>query len=40
MLHGDRAAAETLFDRSFGEDADFWANVAAAGSYLGVEPQE
>jgi hypothetical protein len=40
MLHGDRAAAESLFDGSFWADADFWANVAAAGSCLGVKPQE
>ena len=40
LLHGDRATAENLFDRSFKEDAGFWSNVAVAGSYLGVAPQE
>ena len=40
MLHGDRAAAEDLFDRSFKLQPDLWSTVAAAGSYLGVAPQE
>ena len=40
LLLGDRAAAETWFDRSFNREDDLWATVAAAGSYLGVPPQE
>ena len=40
LLLGDRAAAETWFDRSFKREDDLWATVAAAGSYLGVPPQE
>ena len=40
LLLGDRAAAETWFDRSFNREDDLWATVAAAGSYLGVAPQE
>ena len=38
-LHGDREQAEKLFNKSFKEkDDDFWNTLAAAGSYLGVEP--
>jgi tetratricopeptide (TPR) repeat protein len=40
MLLGDRAAAERLFDRSFQREDELWSTVAAAGSYLGVPPQE
>lgn len=40
LLVGDRAAAEALFDRSFKREDELWATVAAAGSYLGVAPQE
>ncbi|MEA2570300.1 MAG: hypothetical protein QOI24_2301 [Acidobacteriota bacterium] len=40
MLNGDRAGAEELFDRSFKLEAEMWATVSAAGSYLGVAPQE
>ena len=40
LLNGDRATAETLFDRSFKIESEMWATVAAAGGYLGVEPQE
>ena len=41
LMRGDRAAAEVLFDRSFKlESDDVWSAVAAAGSYLGVAPQE
>lgn len=41
LLADDRAAAEALFDRSFKRDDDeLWSTVAAAGSYLGVAPQE
>jgi tetratricopeptide (TPR) repeat protein len=40
LLVGDRAAAEELFDRSFQREAELWSTVAAAGSYLGVAPQE
>ena len=40
LLNGDRATAETFFDRSFKLKAEMWATVAVAGGYLGVEPQE
>jgi len=40
MLNGDRAGAEALFDRSFKISSESWATVSAAGSYLGVAPQE
>ena len=40
LLAGDRAAAEVLFDRSFKREDELWSTVAAAGGYLGVEPQE
>jgi tetratricopeptide (TPR) repeat protein len=40
LMRGDRAAAEALFDRSFKLESDVWSTVAAAGSYLGVAPQE
>lgn len=40
MLLGDRATAEQLFDRSFQREDELWSTVAAAGSYLGVPPQE
>ncbi len=40
LLAGDRAAAEALFDRSFQREDELWSTVAAAGSYLGVAPQE
>lgn len=40
LLIGDRAAAETLFDRSFKREDELWSTVAAAGGYLGVAPQE
>jgi tetratricopeptide (TPR) repeat protein len=40
MLNGDRAAAEDLFDRSFKLESELWATVSAAGSYVGVAPQE
>lgn len=41
LMRGDRAAAEALFDRSFKlESDDVWSTIAAAGSYLGVPPQE
>ena len=40
LLMGDRAAAETWFDRSFNRKDDVWSTVAAAGSYLGVPLQE
>ena len=40
MLNGDRAGAEELFDRSFKIESEMWATVSAAGSYLGVAPQE
>jgi tetratricopeptide (TPR) repeat protein len=39
LLNGDRATAESLFDRSF-KNAELWATVSAAGAYLGVPPQE
>ena len=40
LLLGDRAAAESWLDRSFAREDDLWSTVAAAGSYLGVAPQE
>ncbi len=40
MLKGDRAAAEDLFDRSFQLEPELWNTVSAAGSYLGIAPQE
>ena len=40
LVNGDRATAESLFDRSFERKGDIWATVAAAGAYLGVPPQE
>lgn len=40
LMHCDRSAAEVLFVRSFGLGSDFWSRAAAAGSYLGVAPQE
>lgn len=40
MMAGDRATAEELFDRSFKLESELWATVSAAGSYLGVPPQE
>ena len=40
MLNGDRAAAEELFGRSFRLESEVWSTVSAAGSYLGVPPQE
>lgn len=40
LLMGNRAAAETWFDRSFDRKDDVWSTVAAAGSYLGVPLQE
>jgi len=40
LLLGDRAAAEALFDHSFKREDELWSTVAAAGSYLGVAPQE
>lgn len=40
MLQGDRATAEQMFDRSFQREDELWSTVAAAGSYLGVPPQE
>lgn len=40
MLKGDRAAAEELFDKSFRQASELWSTVSAAGSYLGVKPQE
>jgi tetratricopeptide (TPR) repeat protein len=40
MLNGDRARAEQLFDRSFADKAEVWATVTAAGSYLGIKPQQ
>lgn len=39
LLHGDRAGAEALFDRSF-QVSEVWATIAAADAYLGVKPQE
>jgi tetratricopeptide (TPR) repeat protein len=39
LLNGDRATAESLFDRSF-ETSELWATISAAGAYLGVPPQE
>jgi cytochrome c-type biogenesis protein CcmH/NrfG len=41
LLHGDRARAEQLFDRSFQVSPDeIWATLSAASAYLGVKPQE
>lgn len=40
LLLGDRTAAEALFDRSIAREDELWSTVAAAGSYLGVAPQE
>ena len=40
LVNGDRATAESLFDRSFERKGDIWATVSAAGAYLGVPPQE
>lgn len=41
LLHGDRAHAEQLFDRSFQVSPDeLWATLAAADAYLGVKPEE
>ncbi len=40
LVNGDRATAESLFDRSFERKANIWATVSAAGAYLGVSPQE
>lgn len=40
MLNGDRATAEDLFDKSFKLESELWATVSAAGSYLGVVPEE
>lgn len=40
LLNGDRATAESLFDRSFERKDELWATVSAAGAYLGVPPQE
>jgi tetratricopeptide (TPR) repeat protein len=39
LLNGDRATAETMFDRSF-VTSELWATISAAGAYLGVAPQE
>jgi tetratricopeptide (TPR) repeat protein len=40
LMNGDRAGAEDLFDKSFKLESELWATVAAAGSYVGVAPQE
>jgi tetratricopeptide (TPR) repeat protein len=40
LVNGDRATAESLFDRSFERKGDIWTTVSAAGGYLGVPPQE
>jgi tetratricopeptide (TPR) repeat protein len=41
LLHGDRARAEQLFDRSFQASPDeVWATLAAADAYLNVKPEE
>lgn len=41
LLHGDRARAEQLFDRSFQVAPDeVWATIAAADAYLNVKPEE
>jgi tetratricopeptide (TPR) repeat protein len=41
LLHGDRAGAEALFDRSFQSSPDeLWATLAAADAYLNVKPEE
>jgi tetratricopeptide (TPR) repeat protein len=40
LLHGDRAHAEELLDRSFAADDDIWATVTAASAYAGIRPQE
>ena len=41
LLHGDRARAEQLFDRSFKTSPDeLWATLAAADAYLNVKPEE
>lgn len=40
MLNGDRATAEDLFDKSFKLESELWSTVSAAGSYLGVTPEE
>ena len=41
LLHGDRARAEQLFDRSFQVAPDeVWATISAADAYLGVKPEE
>lgn len=40
LLHGDRATAEQLFDRSYAiEREELWATLDIAGAYLGVVPQ-
>lgn len=40
LLHGDRATAEKLFDRSYAiEREELWATLDIAGAYLGVAPQ-
>ena len=40
ILKGDRAEAETQFDKSFKMKPDeFWNTINAAGSYVGVRPQ-
>jgi predicted Zn-dependent protease len=41
LLHGDRASAEALFDRSFQASPDeVWATISAADAYLNVKPEE
>ncbi len=40
LINGDRATAESLFDKSFALSPELWATVAAAGAYLNVVPQE
>jgi tetratricopeptide (TPR) repeat protein len=40
LINGDRATAETMFERSFRIESELWATVSAAGAYLGVKPQE
>lgn len=40
MLNGDRETAERLYDIAFQSRWEFWSIVYAAGSYLGVKPQQ
>lgn len=40
LLAGDRATAESMFERSFKLESELWATLSAAGAYLGVDTQD